>query len=277
MKYRVLGQTGKLVSLLGLGGEASVQGDQDLAIEIVNKAIDLGVNYIDTSWWYPAGTGQSEQNIGEVMKTRRDEVFLATKSHNRDYDTVMSNIVDSLNRLNTDHVDLYQLHDVRYPWELDEIFQPTGALKAMEELRIQGVVHNIGITGHYDPAILLQAMNQFPFDTILLPLNAADVWHVPFQQEVLQTAVQKNMGIIAMKVAGKGRILGPGRLTMEQAMNYVYSFPVSTAIVGISTVSELEEDYRISYEFSDPLSEQEMESLELATESYQDDVNQYKV
>ena len=267
MPLRPLGSTGMEVSLFGLGGEAAIESsDEDLAAQIINDAIDNGVNYLDTSRWY--GGGQSERNIGEVMKTRRDEVFLATKSHSRTESGVLEHIDKSLADLKTDHIDLYQLHDVRTQSDLDDIFAPNGALKAMERLRDDKVVRFIGITGHYDRSILLQAIDQYPFDTLMLPLNAADVHYEPFQEPLLKAAVEKKMGIIAMKVAGKGMLVGNGKLTMEQAMQYVYSFPVSCAIIGIHTLAELYEDLEITNDFSGPLSSDELKALEDATESY---------
>lgn len=270
MPYRVLGQTGDSVSLFGLGGEAAIEGaDAELAAEIINEAIDLGVNYLDTSAWYPGGSnqGRSERNIGQVLQTRRKEVFLATKSHGLNYSAVMSHVEDSLSNLKTDQIDLYQLHNVRFQTQLDQIFdKDDGALKAMERLREQGVIRHIGITGHYDSQILLQAINQHPFDAILLSLNVADKWDQPFQEELLTTALDKKMGIIAMKVAGKGDLVNKGsgeaQLTMERLMWYVYSFPVSCAIIGIHSVSELHEDLDITARFPGSYSADELAALE---------------
>jgi aryl-alcohol dehydrogenase-like predicted oxidoreductase len=275
MKYRALGGTGQSVSLLGLGGEGVLYDDTDEARQIINHAIDQGVNYLDTSPTY--GSGQSETNIGQIMQTRRGEVFLATKTYERGYDGVMTEIEASLSRLNTDYVDLYQMHSLKTAYDLERIFRSDGALRAMQRLRDEGVIRNIGVTGHYDPSILLQAINQYPFDTILMSLNAADRWYLPFQEDLLQTAVDKKMGIIAMKVAGLGRLVSSTRLSMEQAMQYVFSFPVSSAIIGVRSFGHVDENVAITTAFGEPLSPAELEQIELEVQSYHEEGNFMKV
>ena len=158
LKKRVLGKTGEEINLLSLGGEITVadRDRQDEAIEIINRAIDSGVNYIDTAPAYK--DGDSESNLGRVMKDRRDEVFLASKTHKRSYSGTMELIEKSLNRLQTDYLDLYQVHNVRTEQDLSEIFSKNGAIKALEELKDQGVIRNLGITGHKDPEILLKGI-----------------------------------------------------------------------------------------------------------------------
>ncbi len=241
MQYRELGKTGKKVSILGLGGEASVEdsNNPEKAEQIINQALDGGVNYVDTAPVY--GSGGSEQNIGRVMAYRREEVFLASKTHERSYDGTMRLFEESLNRLQTDYLDLYQIHNLRLPGEVGEIFEKNGAVKALENLKDQGVIKHIGVTGHKDPLVLRQAIENYDFDCVLMALNAADPHRQSFKDGVLDLALEKKMGIIAMKVFAKGRLVENAGLTSyEEALGFVLTHPVSTAIIGTSTLEELE-------------------------------------
>jgi uncharacterized protein len=276
MPKRKLGKTGHNVGLFSLGGQATIEqpGTHDESVEIINRALDLGVNYIDTAAAY--GRGISETYIGEVMKTRRNDVFLATKSHDRSYDGTMRLFEQSLKNLQTDHVDLYQVHNVRTQEDLDRMFANDGVTKAFEKLKSEGSVRYLGITGHRDPDILKKGITQFDFDCILMALNAADKHYQPFQYDLLDTAVRKELGIIAMKVPARGRIFREGGLTkMEQALRYVYTFPISTAIVGISTLEELEENVAITRNF-EPYEDTEMEQVEKLTVAYHEDASWFK-
>ncbi len=268
MPTRPLGRTGHQVALFSLGGQATLEqsGTTEESVAIINRAIDLGVNYIDTAAAY--GRGQSERYIGAVMKARRKEVFLASKTHNRSYDGSMRLLEQSLKNLQTDHLDLWQLHNVRTQDDLDKIFADDGAIKALEKARTEGTVRFLGITGHYDPLVLKKAIQQYPFDTILMSLNAADKHNKSFMDNLLPTAVERQMGIIGMKIPARGRIFRPGGITsMELAMRYVLTLPVSTIIVGISTVKELEDDIAYARAFH-PMTEQEMRKTEELTKSY---------
>ena len=273
---RRLGKTGLEVGLFSLGGEATVQvrARRDAAEKIINRALDLGVNYIDTSPTY--GGGGSESNIGEVMAYRRDDVILATKTHERTYDGTMRLFEESLGRLQTDYLDLYQIHNVRTASDLDRALGRNGAVRALEELKQQGAIKFAGITGHKDPQLLLRGIREYEFDTILMSLNAADIHYRPFQYELLETAAEKEMGIIAMKVTAVGRIFQEnGVSSMDQALGYVLTLPVHTAIVGISTEREVEENVRLAREFV-PLADAEMRRLAELTASYQREGNFFK-
>ena len=194
MATRPLGKTGHLVRLFSLGGQATIEqpGKLEESVAIINRAIDLGVNYIDTAAAY--GRGISQTYIGEVMATRRHEVFLATKTHNRTRDGSKQLLDDSLKRLKTDHLDLWQLHNITHTEQLDQIFGKDGAIEAMIEARDQKIVRFLGITGHYDPAVLMDGLRRFPFDTILMALNAADRHHTPFQDSVLRLPHEQGEG-----------------------------------------------------------------------------------
>lgn len=268
MPERPLGSTGYRVRLFSLGGQATLeQPDRlDESVAIINRAIDLGVNYIDTAAAY--GRGISQTYIGEVMASRRREVFLATKTHDRTRDGSLRLLEDSLRRLQTDHLDLWQLHNVQTDAELDRIFGENGAIEALVQAREEGVVRFLGITGHFDPAPLQRAVKEFDFDTILMALNPADPHHLPFATELLPLVNQKRLGVIGMKIPARGRMFREGGITrMKDAMSYVLSLPVSTVIVGCDTIEQLEENISIAAAFQ-PLSSGEMTRLERLTEAY---------
>lgn len=276
LPFRILGNTGYKVGIFSLGGQATLEksGTEKESIKIINRAIDLGVNYIDTAAAY--GKGISETYIGEVMKDRRNEVFLATKTHNRSYDGSMTLLEKSLKQLQTDKIDLWQLHNVRTETDLKKIFADDGAIKALEKARSDGIVRYLGITGHYDPFVLVRGINEYPFNCILMSLNAADKHYASFIDNLLPIAVKKNMGIIGMKIPSRGRIFRQGGITtMKQAMEYVLTLPVSTVIVGISNLRELVENINIAMNFK-YLTKEQMEELEELTKPYHSDVNWFK-
>ncbi len=276
MPTRPLGRTGHDVRLFSLGGQATLEQDgrTDEALHIINTAIDRGVNYIDTAAAY--GAGVSERYFGLVMASRRKEVFLASKTHDRTYDGSMRLLEKSLTQLKTDHLDSWQLHNVKTDDELARIFADDGAIKALEKARDEKMVRFLGITGHQDPFVLKRAIQRYDFDTLLMALNAADRHHLSFMDNLLPVAVEKRMGIIGMKVVSRGRIFRDGGLTsMEQAMRYVLTLPVSTVIVGISRIEELEENVRIAQDFR-PYDEGEMRRLEELTKPGHTDTNWFK-
>jgi len=276
MATRPLGRTGYPVRLFSLGGQATLekQGKTDEAIEIINTAIDRGVNYIDTAAAY--GGGISERNIGMVMRSRRDQVYLASKTHDRTYDGSMRLLEKSLKQLQTDHLDAWQLHRISNDDDLQRVFAKDGAIKALEKARDEKMVRFLGLTGHSNPFVLKTAIERYDFDTILVALNAADRHHLSFIDNLLPTAVAKQMGIIGMKVVARGRIFHEGGLTsMEQAMRYVLTLPVSTVIVGISNLAELEEDVQIARDFH-PYDAAEMQHLEELTKPYYGDATWFK-
>ncbi len=276
MPTRPLGRTGYQVSLFSLGGEGVIKqpGREAKADAIIRRALDLGVNYIDTAPSY--GNGVSERNIGRVMKERRKDVFLASKTHDRTYDGTLRLIEQSLRRLQTDYLDLYQLHNLRVASDIERSFGRNGALRALERLKDQKVIHHIGLTGHRDPSILRQGIEAHAFDCILLTLNAADKHNLPFQDDVLPHAVEQDLGIIAMKVPAHGRILRPdGVPTMKKALSYVWTFPVSTAIVGISEMGQLEENIAIARDFK-PYSETMMAHVADLTAHYHEEASWFK-
>jgi predicted aldo/keto reductase-like oxidoreductase len=285
MPTRNLGKTGHRVGIFSLGGQATIEKPnmEDQAVAIVNRAIDLGVNYLDTAAAYGGPDMWSQKYIGKAIANRRNEVFLASKTHRRTYDESMRLLETSLTLLHTDHLDLWQLHNVAQTAQLDQIFAKDGAIHALEKARAEKVVRFVGITGHADPFVLADGLKRYRFDTILMAVNAADKHHLSFIEHLLPLALEQELGIIGMKIPARGRILSgwtppppetqreferatrSGTLTMKEAMQYVLSLPVSTVIVGCDTVAHLEENVRIARDFT-PLSEERLRALTAKTE-----------
>jgi aryl-alcohol dehydrogenase-like predicted oxidoreductase len=289
MPQRPLGNTGRMVGIYSLGGQAAIEtpGKEELSVQIINRAIDLGINYIDTAAWYgrPTDTitqdeahGHSERNIGRVMKERRNEVFLATKTHDRTYDGSMRLMEKSLKNLQTDHIDLWQIHNVRGSEidSLDRFFAPDGVIKAMEKMRDEKVIKYIGFTGHESPAVLKALAGRYQFDNVLVALNAADKHYDPFIENFLPVPVSKNMGIVGMKIPARDRIFAHGGIiTIKEAMEYTMSLPVSTIIIGLDNVSQLEENIEIARNFK-PLTADQMLAIEEKTKPYYKEIMFFK-
>ncbi|MGK7873897.1 MAG: aldo/keto reductase [Xenococcaceae cyanobacterium] len=269
MPERLLGNTGVPLPILGLGGAGqtplSWNGHERQAIAIIESAIALGIRYFDTA----ANYGPSEYYLGKVLPPARSEVFLASKTEARDRDGAWRDLERSLQRLNTDYLDLWQLHHVSFHRELDRIFSSRGAIQALEEAKEQKLVRFSGITGHHEPDVIAAGLRRYPFDTTLVSLNAADIHHPrPFIPTVLPVAKEKNVGVIAMKVPAYGRLFKAGVLDgMHQAMGYTLSLPgVHSCIIAAETVEQLESNVRVAQAFK-PLNEIEMTAIEQRTAS----------
>ena len=263
---RTLGKTGIKIPILSMGGESVVKiPDRETeAIELIQTAYEMGVRYFDTAPEYHP----SEQRVGKALEGVRKKVVIATKTHDRTKSGTWHLLEKSLNNLKTDYIDILQLHHIDHEDELKTIFGPDGALSAMREAKAQGLVKYLGVTGHYDPYPLLKAIRQFDFDTILLAVNAADRHKYSFMRKLLPEAVKKNMGIIGMKVCSRGRLFDPTGLNkMKDAMDYVFTLPVTTAIIGHDNTRQLVENAKIAQDF-EPLSKIQMNELEEKTEEY---------
>ena len=289
MPTRNLGKTGHRAGIFGLGGQAALERghNEAVAVPLIERALDLGVNYIDTSSIYGGADRWSERYIGQVMKRRRSEAYLASKTKERTRDGSLRMIEKSLELLQTDHLDCWQLHDIGTIEEVDKIFGKGGAMEALLEAKEQKLVRFLGVTGHYRPDALIEAIKRYPFDTILMAVNAADKHHYSFMDQLLPMAVEKQMGIIGMKVPSRGRLLsswtppplekqqkswegvvisnGPGTLDMREAMYYALTLPVSTIIVGCDSIAQLEENVKLAREFT-PLNESQMAALSAKAE-----------
>ena len=272
---RLLGRTGQPVTIFGLGGEGILRthGREAEAVAVIQRALQQGVNYFETAPAYAS----SIDYYGLALGDRRPEIFLASKTHDRTYDGSLRLLDDSLRRLRTDYLDLWQLHDLRTEDDLSRIFGKGGALKVLLQARSEGRVRYLGLTGHHDPAILLKAMQEFDFDTVLIPLNAADVHRLSFRDTVLLAAARQHMGIVGMKSTAQGVLLKNGTVTVEEAMGYVLSLPgVSTLIIGCKTPAEVDENAQIARQFATFTAEQ-MQELENRTRPKSESFNYFKM
>jgi predicted aldo/keto reductase-like oxidoreductase len=273
---RLLGRTGRRVGQFSLGGEGVLRthGRTQEAVAVIQRALDQGVTYCDTA---PAYAGSLDY-YGAALGERRNQIFLASKTHDRTRDGSLRLLEESLKRARTDHLDLWQLHDLRSQADLKTIFGKGGALEALIQARAEGRVKHLGLTGHHDPAILLEAMRRFDFDTVLIALNAADSHRLSFAQTVLPEAVRQGMGVIGMKVYAAGVILRQGAhsLTSAEAMGYVLSLEgVSTVVIGCSSPAEVDENARNARNFQ-PFDETAMRALENRTHSHAAMFTSYK-
>jgi aryl-alcohol dehydrogenase-like predicted oxidoreductase len=247
---RKLGKTGADVEPVSLGGEGILRttGRSEEAVPMILEALRLGVRYCDTAPAYQ----QSQDYYGEAFRAAgagaRDKVFLASKTHVRDRDGALRLLDDSLRRLGTDHLDLWQLHDLRDTAELDRIFGKGGAIEAVEKARSDGRVRFVGITGHHDPAILVEAMRRYSVDTVLCAINPSDPRRMPFLQTVVPEARRRGVGVIGMKVMAAGRLLADHAATPEELVRYAASW-ADTVIIGCSSIAEVQGNLAIGRRF----------------------------
>ncbi|MBP0020662.1 MAG: aldo/keto reductase [Cyanobacteria bacterium SBLK] len=273
MPERILGKTGVSVPIFGLGGAGqtplSQRGREKESILLLEKAVELGIRYFDTA----ASYGPSEDNFGQVLPAYRSRVFIASKTSKLDRDGAWRELERSLERLKTDYLDLWQLHHISFLEEIDKITAKNGAGKALQEAKEQKIVRFCGITGHHEPDAIAEGVRRYPFDTILVPINAADRQHPhPFVPHILPVAQAENIGVIAMKVPAYGRIFKPGRLTgMEQAFGYSLSQPgVHCAIVAAEDTVQLESNINVAKAFQQ-LEQSQLKEIEtLAANGWED-------
>lgn len=284
---RTLGKTGVKVSMIGVGcgtkfSTAAWTKGEDYGIRLIHKAIDYGINYLDTAAIYtyltPEGKrgprGFSERLLGRALKDRRNRVFLATKTINRTRDEALRDVELSLKNLQTDRLDLIQIHSLGRAGDIERIEANDGCLQALRELQEQKVVRFVGITCHQDGVLLKQALDRLDLDTVLMALNAAqsknpvargDNNMVPittFESHALPTALARKMGIIAMKALGFKLLVGegPGLGRPADLIRYNLSLPVSTTIIGTDSVEILKENVALAKNFA-KLSDEEMKRL----------------
>jgi aryl-alcohol dehydrogenase-like predicted oxidoreductase len=246
---RPLGRTGARVLAVSLGGEGILRttGRARDAVPVIVEALRLGVRYCDTAPAYQQSQDYYGAAFREVGPAARAEIFLASKVHLRTRDEALRLLDDSLRRLHTDHLDLWQLHDLRDRQDLEEIFGPGGALEAAVQARAEGKIRFIGLTGHHDPAILLEAMRRHPFDSVLCALNPADPRRLPFAPVVAEARVQ-GMGVVGMKVMAAGRLLQDRAATAVELIRHVAS-QTDTVIIGCSSVEEVRANLEVARGF----------------------------
>jgi uncharacterized protein len=260
---RQLGKTGVQVSALGVGGyHLGSTKDQQEANELVARALDAGINFFDNCWDYHDGL--SEERLGVALKGKRDQAFVMTKvcTHGRGKDVAMQQLDESLRRLQTDHLDLWQIHEVIYYNDPDLIFSPGGAAEALLAAKQQGKVRFVGFTGHKDPAIHLRMLTQdFPFDTVQMPLNCLDATFRSFETQVMPEANRRGIAVLGMKsMGGSGEIISHGAATPSDALRYAMSLPVATTISGMDSLGVLEQNLAIANGFQ-PMKPEEMQAL----------------
>lgn len=257
---RTLGRTGAKVSILafGCGSRFLMYEEEDKALAAANRAIDLGITYLDTAYAY--GDGKSESRIGQVMATRRKEVWLATKIPDRSRDGFLRRLEGSLKRLQVSQVDLAHIHSLGQADDLAKIEANDGALKGALEAREQKMTRFIGMTSHTNGEVMAQAIQRHDLDCVQMALNASR--NGRFEELALPAAKQKNLGVIAMKVTGQEFLLGSGagKSNISSLLRYSMSLPVTTAVVGMPHLEMLEQNVNVARAFS-PLREEEMEHL----------------
>ena len=245
---RPLGKTGVKVSLLALGGHHSTRAREEKeSLRLIQRAVDEGVTFLDNAWDYH--NGGAEERMGKALEEGklRDKVFLMTKVCGRTAKEAQSNLDDSLRRLRTDHIDLWQFHEINYEKDPDRVCAAEGAIEVALKAKEQGKVRFVGFTGHRDPEVHLKMLGK-PYDwaTIQMPLNVLDGTFRSFQKQVLPKLVERGIGPIAMKtLGGNGGIVSNAKIPVEQALAYVFSLPVSSVVSGMESEKILEQNLRI--------------------------------
>ena len=260
---RQFGKTDVQISALGLGGHhLGAAEDEKTAIEMVHRAIDGGITFYDTCWEYHRG--KSEDWLGKGLKGRRDKAFVMTKvcTHGRDGSLATQMLEQSLRRLQTDHLDLWQIHGVVFQNDPDLFIRKGGAAEALLKAKKEGKVRFVGFTGHRDPDVHLAMLNTgFPFDAVQMPLNPFDSTFMSFEQKVLPVLNQRGIAPLGMKpISGHGEPVQKGVLTAQEALRYAMSLPVATTISGAEEMHILEQNLEIAQNFT-PMPAEEMQAL----------------
>lgn len=263
LPQRTLGRTGYAATRLGLGGEGVLRtfGEDRQAQAVIEAALAAGINYFETARAYSG----SEAYLGRGLKGHRDRIFLTSKTHGRNFNEAMAHLTITLKNLNTDYLDLWQIHDIRSLDEVEAIGAPGGALEALHHARGRGWVRFIGITGHHDPAVLRQALERYDFDTVLLPVNPAEPHHASFLP-VAQEALARGMGVIAMKTLCRGQLpqVAEEPVTLvKELLAYALSQDVTLAVVGADSVAQVRELAAAARDFV-PMTLAEQQALEEA-------------
>jgi uncharacterized protein len=251
---RPLGTTGVSVSMLCLGGFHISVPPEDEATRIVHTAIDSGITFMDNAWEYADNESERRMGLALAQDGYRDKVFLMTKNcaHDRTAVNSMVKLEESLRRLQTDHLDLWQIHEVTFPDDPDRIFAPGGAAEAMLKAKEEGKVRFIGFTGHKSPAIFRRMLAQgFPWDTLQMPVSVLDANFNSFQREIMPIAQEQGIGVIGMKSLAAGHIFDDPAIdiTPQEAIRYALSQPIASLCSGIDSMAILEQNLRIARDF----------------------------
>ncbi len=243
---RRFGKTGLDVTIIGLGGgRVGTHRDEAEALRTIRHSYESGINYFDTA---AAGAyGLSQRRYGIALDgVPRDRYIFGTKTRNRTYSHCELDLTQSLAGLRTDYLDLYQIHNVMHMEDIDQIFAPRGAMELVEQARKEGKIRFVGFTGHMDPRVLAKMMGAYDWDTVLMPLSVTDGanQHLSFERTTLPGAVERDLGIMAMKTTGVGVLHDQGISSLEENLDYVWSLPISTAILGCTTPDQVDRDIR---------------------------------
>ena len=268
--YRTLGRSGEKVSMVGLGGyHIGIQPDEQESIRIIRTALDNGINFLDNCWDYNGGT--SEVRMGKALRDGyRQRAFLMTKIDGQTREAAARQLDESLTRLQTDHIDLLQFHEVIREGDPDRIFGPNGGMEAVLAARKAGKIRYIGFTGHKDPEIHLKMLNtgfrnDFTFDAVQIPLNVMDAHYKSFGKKVLPVLVEHGIGVVGMKSMGSGVILKSNTVTPVECLHYAMSLPTSVVITGCDSLLMLNQALEAARAFK-PLSATETATLLAKTE-----------
>ena len=262
---RALGRTGEMVSMVGLGGyHLGTQSDEQESIRIIRTALDSGMNFLDNCWDYNGGT--SEVRMGKALRDGyRAKAFLMTKIDGRDKKSAAKQIEDSLRRLQTDHIDLMQFHEVIRDTDPDRIFATGGGMEAVLDAKKAGKVRYIGFTGHKSPDIHVKMLqtafaHNFTFDAVQMPLNAMDAHYDSFEKKVLPVLVEHKIGVLGMKSMGDSLILKSKTLSAVECLHYAMNLPTSVVITGCDSLPILDQALNAARSFR-PMSEKEVAAL----------------
>jgi predicted aldo/keto reductase-like oxidoreductase len=253
---RPLGHTGLEVPILGLGGfHLGQAGSEAAAARVVETALEEGIRFFDNAESYQSGT--AERWMGAALRGVREQVVLMTKTFDlqtRSADGARRHLEGSLERLQTDYLDVWQLHSVRSVDDVDRAFQPGGAMEFILEAQREGIVRHVGVTGHTDPAVNLRALHHFDrgyrFDVMQMPMNPMDYHQQSFQRAVLPALVERGIGVIAMKTSAQARLVQDRICSIEECLRYVWSLPVSVAVVGMERPDLVRHNARLAREFT---------------------------
>jgi len=265
---RPLGKTGEKVTILGLGGFHCTTKSETESTRLIRRAVDEGITFLDNAWDYHDGGGEDKMGKALLDGKLRDKVFLMTKCCGRTAKEAQSNLEDSLRRLKTDHLDLWQFHEICYDNDPDWIFEAGGAIEFAHKAKEQGKIRFLGFTGHKDPSIHLKMLEK-PYDwaTVQMPINVMDAHYRSFQHRVLPELVRREIGAIGMKsLGGAGQIVSGAGLSIDDALRYALSLPISTLVSGIDSENVLEQNLKVVRDFK-PLSVEEKSAIDNRTRS----------
>jgi len=273
LPQRVLGSTGVEVTILGLGGEGVLRtfGYDQEAQAMIAAALEAGITYFETARAYSG----SEVYLGEALKGHRERIFLTSKSHGRSRDEAEEHLATTLRNLKTDHLDLWQVHDVRTTRDLEALTARGGGLEAFRWAKEQGYARFIGVTGHHNPDILRQALDLYEFDTVLLPVNPAEPRSASFLP-LAREALDRGLGVIGMKVLARGLVTQIDLAPIRDYVHYALSQPVSLVVIGCDTPEHVRELAAAAQEFQQPLPQEDQQRLEEAVTPFARGLMYYK-